>query len=1501
MATLREKREERQRRLRELSRRAKYARAGQAAQGVLDQPPRTALAEPVIPTIPQGQQAAFTAQQTAQRPSRLPFGVQQADVYAPTAAREVRGKPEFGSFLGSGVLETGAGIGLGILENVQKFIETAGGAAVGLAGAATPGDLFGFQANLNRIEKERGDPPPWNLTAQAQNLAEAFRQTDMPSTQVTLPFTIGLGGDRKLHQIDIGVKGGIELLPDAILAILTGGTSVVGSAARTGLRAGVGSVGRGLGRGVMGATGLDIAVGASKGLSRKFRNVDIGKTIPEVTENRNVLPIELIGETGDVIENQQSKTLREFISAIPDIPLIKGTITGFLNIITPNILLDTSNDLRVSVSGHMRNLAISEANIAHTMSRLFNDLNLKTFPERTGEQTAKYGKGYAAGKLKEVFGKIRKDSKGSNFRETTGFGLSSKGTITGTGTSLDGKVWTNAMELMFKNDNRTLSRWTDVDIGKARFKNIHTGETVVVTGATKGEGSFRMLNKNDDFIRDGFEGGKHSDVANFIYTYQNYSADVGMMLSEAGVKVKWIDTVKGATAKDKVAGRHYIPRFIDMDNNWLFNMSKSGEGAIAIGSTPMNLQTRKLTRAKLQYAVDNQGMTLNDPFETMENLLRGAYRAARDEQLTRTAKRVAADVHPQVIDTKYLLKLRRNVLSAFGRKQRDLKVTKKHPKGGKGKLSEVSDATIKMLEENHLGHFAEEAKVLNKLSYTKRQERISELRNIFSEDMKKLNETYYSTRDFNVKMPAYAGLLFKDESEISNILKSLGATKRIGGDTMDKLAEIGDTIRVGKTGFDFGFPLIQGLPALGFAASTFLQNPVKGKELFSIWGQAVWKGFDSSLNAEVLTRNLIQNREILGEAVSKGRIQLSRNATDIFIAVQNQTAFAGLGRPGKELDEIIKTIAKPFERAYVAPGDFLRIEYYKAMRETAIQHSGDQGLSDLGSFVNKMTGAMNPLDAGISPNQSAIERNILFFSQRYTRSSMGLLKNFFDGGLEGEFARRAITGMAGAGLITYAGLAKLHGEEPKLDPSKSDFMTFKVGDDLIGVGSFWTQMARLTGKLSTTAWDEDARARLWDKDDSPIVRFLRGRSAPVGGLGWDLATGHDFMGKQLNEGGDWTEHLSRQLAPIWFEATVLDSPYRVGPVGAIAEVFGGRIRPASAADRRRSMRDDIAFDNFGKKWGDLNKLQKSKIRNYNPDLKISEVDAAALDKLEIIMKAERGEIGDDLNIAIDAFWDRNSDINDQWAAALAEGQTYLDANQINPVQFRNIWLKGANAQRRSRVENELFNEQGDFALVNEHFAKNATRFGPDTPEDVAYVEYITNIISGHENFEEADGFNFRKRDKEIEKFRQTWGDEVYSYVQQLFAEGRQLPAMVYEYYQGRRQFEHYWKDVEETVLERSKNGDVLTALWDQWLEETNQDVRDKLEEDNPILKTFRNNISDVRKEMRARDQNLDAWLYRWGFTSTLRHPANDYENAGRDIRYNGPLPLERFGIKPGIY
>ena len=138
------------------------------------------------PTIPAEQQAAFTANRQQQRPANLPLGV-QAKVYGPQAQHEERGKPEFGSGFGSGLLENAARMGLGALENVQKGIETIGGTAVRSIGSITPGDLLGYESTLKQLKEEReGGPGVWNWAGQAQLTAEAFRRTDMPSVNVDI-------------------------------------------------------------------------------------------------------------------------------------------------------------------------------------------------------------------------------------------------------------------------------------------------------------------------------------------------------------------------------------------------------------------------------------------------------------------------------------------------------------------------------------------------------------------------------------------------------------------------------------------------------------------------------------------------------------------------------------------------------------------------------------------------------------------------------------------------------------------------------------------------------------------------------------------------------------------------------------------------------------------------------------------------------------------------------------------------------------------------------------------------------------------------------------------------------------------------------------------------------------------------------------------------------------------------------------------------------------------
>ena len=1494
----------------------------QAAGQTLEQQVPVVLPQPIVPTAPPEQQALFEQTQVAQRPTTLPFGIKGPSVYSPTAQEEKRAQPEFGSWFGSGMAEAATRVGLGVLENFQKGIETIVGTGVRGIGAVTPGDFLGYEGSLREVKKEReGGPSFFDLPGQAQLTAEAFRRTDMPTTRVTLPFKIDLPGDKTFHQVDFGVKGALELLPDAILAVLTGGTSVGASAARSGL----GAVGRGVGRGVMGATGADIVVGAARGATRKIKGAPDVKApdLPNIENNPwgtdRVLSIETNNQARGRINEKQSPAIKEFIGAIPDgghSYSLKGAVTWAMNKISPNILLDTSDELAVAGAAAMRNLGTSEPQIAYTMARFFNEVNAKTFPEKVLKADPEWGGGKAAAKIRKSLEWAK--PKGQEMEQATGFGINDYGNIVGTGSNLDGKAWSIVAENFWKGESVTVSNpkyRKGLDLGTAVWRDRETNEIVTKTGRKTQKYSYV----------DTFEGGKHSKIAHFMTTYRYYTDDVKRMLYENRVGEKEIRKAEAARRK----GAGYGPRY-PYDANFMLQIEHTGASVrrgdlgerVVAGTKPRSLIRRKFTDEQLQDAINKKQIKLHDPFETMENLLRGAYRISRDGQLNRSVKAVAHSGGSRIIDQKYVKSLKGRVKQTLSRKGRVSKKT-----GVKGAPARVSKKQIDNLRKHGLHHLAAAiegnagpvpVKGLNELSETARKKRLKHIENIFDKDIEQIQGSgpWYqiggiepnSIPTRNGRLPEYVGLLFRSKEEAEDLLRKIGEDKKgIFATSIEGMGETGDTIRVGKTGFDFGFPLIQGLPALGVAASTFLQNPALGARLFHQWGRAALGGFEASRNPEVLTRNIIENLEVVSEAVQTGRIQLSRQATDIFIAVQNQTIFGRMGGPGVEIDELVKTLAAPFERAYVSPGDILRIEYYKALRDTAWQSGiakggdGYAALADLGSFVNKMTGAINPLDSGIAPTQSMIERNIMFFSQRYTRGSVGLLKNFVDGGIEGELARRAITGMLALGMGTYIGLSealKFAGvdHEAHLDPSKSDFMTFKVQDDVIGLGTFWTQFARLTAKLSKSSYDEKAKEQFWQMDDNPIVRFLRGRSAPVGGLAWDIAERQDYMGKNLVDIGDWTKHLSLQATPIWVEAMLLDSPYRTGPVGGFGEFFGGRIRPLSAAERRRSLRNEIAISLYDKSWDDLNQLQQKKIRGYD---NVSDADARTMDELDLIIKEERGEIGDKTDLNIDRFWDRRKEINLQWNNTLVEGLTYLEADAITPSTFRDYWLRGANAERRGRVQNELHNEEGEFALALEQFNKNSTLFGPDSPEDVAYLEYINNIVA-EDGFIEADGFNFLARNKAVEDFRMKWGDEVYSYVQQLFAEGREMPSIVHEYYQGRNHFEYYWTDVEATVLEQSPDREVLTLLWNKWLGMTNTDERDALEENNKILKSFKNKISKVRVSMREQNKELDAWLYRWGFTNTLRHRDNDFEGSQSLYRHNGALPLEHFGIVPGI-
>jgi hypothetical protein len=501
-----------------------------------------------------------------------------------------------------------------------------------------------------------------------------------------------------------------------------------------------------------------------------------------------------------------------------------------------------------------------------------------------------------------------------------------------------------------------------------------------------------------------------------------------------------------------------------------------------------------------------------------------------------------------------------------------------------------------------------------------------------------------------------------------------------------------------------------------------------------------------------------------------------------------------------------------------------------------------------------------------------------------------------------------MVGLGTAAYITAVEAINLAGgdQDYHLDPTKSQFMTFDIGGDKLGFGSFWTQFAKVTSKTAAIAWDEDAREMFLGDDtmrSNPLIRWVRSRSAPgFAGTAWDIAVGEDFLGRDIEGPKDWTTHIGRQTLPIWLEAGVIGDPKRTGMLGLAGEVAGARVRPLSSKERRRDLRNSIAQDLYDKDWVDINGLQRERINAGEVEMSLGEQEELKTLNEEVL--AANVERGDEDDLVIEKYHKRHTDIEDEWNENIAEGIELLTSHPgiMDLEKFRHMYLSSANSIRRSKLE-ELNNPEGDFALAIEYFEKTSERFGEDKPEDIAYNQYITNILAT-DDFDIPGGFDYEARDMAIKSFQTTWGNEVFAYVQERFATGRNIPELVNEFWQGRKRFEYYWADVDEATLATMPNSTALEPVYKEW-SRASENRRKELEEVTPFLKAMINKVSRVKRAMREQDPLLDAWLFRWGFTSTFAHFDNKFSPDGADDaaefwRDPKAKPLEVFGIQNGV-
>jgi hypothetical protein len=1485
------------------------------ARDVSERPDPPVITPSTTPFIPPKQQARFEEEQ--QRTAEIPFG-REVTVGGEGSPRERRGKPEFGSWWGSGVLETLAHGVLPALENYHKGIQAFGGAVT-----VGKGRQRAFEEVLKE-EKYKDRYGFWDFAGQLQVLAETHRRTDLPAGVLDLPGEgINLPGGATLNEIDIGVKGAIELIPEALLIALTGGGGAVGTPLRKAGIVGAKTVGLDIPYAV-GKTAKKIVTGHAKSLHRMHLNrvkaagaspesiarlermKDYSQRSPRSGQPRPNVEIEerygkytKLNPAEADLDSIRTPRLKALIEKSR---LAKGPITWTVNLLNPLLLLDKKDKIGRLISLHSRAVPSIDSATEFETGKFFNRL-IAANDDAIGAgesplfEVAKSKAGTGEGLPLYPF-KLKVDITKKGF-----------GNITDTGTGMDGQVWTNVFERFFiyqkhKNGARSIK-----GIKQAFRRNPETKRELELGKEVFASGEIGLDGKTTEyFVR--YSGGdkKLDAIATYIRHFHDHLELARINALEMGVKI-------GSPWKAGTATRT-IPRIPIQtwgakikegveETNQLFKKIKEINTSVArwvIGGKPRVLKPRKYSPDQLQDSVDAGTYDMHDPTSAIREHFRELYKAGVDAQLKK-GYNVLAKSKKRAFGEKGTYSENIVEWGTLSRRVTQTVVALKKGKKIRAQTIDRLEKTLEKLDEDGFGAIRKRIETLNDPDHYTPENRIkklSQLEKMFETKKKNLeNDLYWIETPEGNRVPLYASLAFRNKDEVDRILKQHDLYEYKGwrkglNVSAETLGTIGDHLRQLRTGFDFGVWMLQGFPALGLPAARFaIGDYDTGWKLTKAWGKSIGAGYQGFFKEERIVKTMMENPEITREGIEVG-LQLGRSSTDIYNALNQSSslgkAVTGLTKGQRALPvdpyQLYKNILRRFERAFVGPGDTIRLEYYKILRPMALQSGDPDALRQLANLLNNMTGALSSGASGINKSQQTIERGFLFFSPRYTRACLALAASVFRGDLEGQLARQTLAGMTGLGMATYIGFASALQQEAHLDPSDSRFMTLKIGDDRIGLGGFWIQMAKQTSRIMELPYDADAREQFGGPNalrENPLIRWVRGRSAPAAGVVWDGIVGETYLGQPLQGWPSWTGHVGRQASPIWFESTILDSPYRLGFAGAVTEVLGARTRPLSAAERRRYLRDSIAVEAYDKPWNELNGLERDKV-NAGVAPEMTDLDIQSLAELDELIIEQRSAFGEKTDIAVEKYHDRLDKINETWNQEIERAIDFVNEDpfgdsNISLGMFRENFLQASNAIRRTQIE-ELNDKDGEYAEALKYFDQTKEKFGTENPEDAAYWEYITNIIAT-DDFDLPTGFDFDARDEKVETFISTWGGEVYAYVQERFRTGREIHDIVVEFWQTKKKFEYYWKEVKEQTLASMPNPEELEQHYRKWDKSTLNEKRE-LDERIPRLKTYRLKMDAVKKKLREQDKLLDAWLFRWEYTNTLLHPENEISPDGFD-------------------
>jgi hypothetical protein len=971
----------------------------------------------------------------------------------------------------------------------------------------------------------------------------------------------------------------------------------------------------------------------------------------------------------------------------------------------------------------------------------------------------------------------------------------------------------------------------------------------------------------------------------FMDEYTRVLREAREYLDDAGIKVKDLGFAPG---------EQFIPRFVLGKDN--IDKMTANIGT-AVGSKPAFMQSRYYTT--MEEGVEH-GVNYADPIETLAQHLRGVYRVIADDELVRAIRPLGRTTG--ITERQKLLE--RTALSRVKRIDRMDEVLK----GAltQGKLAPQTLAALKRTD-NEIGAALEQA-----IKMPLRADRIREINGLrarvaglkieadeaakfLKNDMKEARRLARTKRigeraEGRIAQPGFGGRLFP--KEVSDEVNKFFGDRAQRFETA--MANINSVARLGLTGFDFGAGMIQGLPLL-------VRNPAG-------WVRAQTAAMQALRDPQAMSRYADKHSATIQEMARFGG---SVNVNEwVEAGLRGGIVERGL-RPGGVIARRIPVVGAPTatglrfgsERAAAAfsqLGLAARVEWYEAMRPVVMRKVGkgglteEQALQQLTETVGKMTGISGKARLAIGPSRAAWERGLLF-APTYLRSSLGLLTDMFQGGLRGELARESTMKLMASGLLFYYGWSAALGQEPKLNPSRADFLTVEIAGQRVGFGSIWISLARSGANIYTQV-DPDNKYRdpsgliSSDPEKSALARFTRSKASPLIGLGWDVVQGRDVMGapvgNPIEQPLEFLKDMPSYLAPFWLQQYIdndLPIPGEArAEINLPAEIFGMRSFPSSMFQERDVRRDALAQAHFTSNWDDLSFVQKKVITEGDERLKFFDQQISAF----------RIERGDDLDKQVTRFFVKQDEFQETRRGLIENAGEEWEKGRSAGREWRERVI---NAGRDTRVRfQDLHGPSSDFAAA---IARIAEFDDPTVIEDIAFDEYRQRIIVGapeldgggieRELFNAFGEMDYDERKRREDDVHRRYGEKVFETILVRLRIGHEDQPLLTEWHDGLNLFRNYWEIGNDIAADRG-----ATDMWKQFKNFESQGLQaevDRMEQQMPILVKIKGQVREIRQRMRQSSPALDAFLLKYGYTTTAQTPTvrrltiAEVQKAGFDV------------------